>query len=658
MDCLKSQNQCINAILFPGRFNQSSYNINTFQDLHNLTLLYVPFKRKKCTSFGYLDAAPDFIPVLLSINPSKNTQFFAIHFHGNACDVGQISICASRESAAYNSHYMIVEYPGFGISNGYPNELVMDEIAKIVYDFVVHDLQINYQQVVIIGRSIGTGPACSLTGYLHSIGMPPFALVLHSPFSSIADVTSDLLGSCISCFLLNRWENHYYLVNSKKNPFTIQIPVLFLHADNDRIIHILHSQLLHDERKKLNLPSEFFIQKSDNVYIKGHNYFDYEKDVVQPTKKFLYQLYQEREEKIRMMEKNPMEYEQQQQQQQPGASSTTSSSSTKLSRFVPLIIPKAMIRQHSTVPDVYNPELPSSAFVTNSSKQQLWNQNVYYEKKKNPWTFYDILGWSCCPCLFTAECCCAINWNGMKICYYCVMQEKPNFNYQSLKPANVQQGSLMQVLFRNKTFMKNINEEASAKSHTEAISTSSSNSSSKKGVIEDTSYKSAKRRSMGRNDVENPMISNARSTGEIDSSTKKPASSSASSANEDNPAAGGTIAVVAITSSSDGSTTPPGAVHRVRPTRSKSSMVGPASLAIPKNGSSAEDITVTRSATDKERQEEEMKRSVNSPSEAKHGQHPAEHHPSSLPVLELDDIVVNPSEEDSNSETQLTYVPG
>jgi hypothetical protein len=563
MNCIKTQNQCINTILFPGRFNPSSYHVHSYADLHNLTLVYIPFKRKTCTSFGYIDSAPEYIPALLAINAAKTVNFFAIHFHGNACDLGQISICANRESVAYNAHYLIVEYPGYGISDGYPNELLMDEIARCVYEFVVHDLHINYQQIVLLGRSIGTGPACSLAGYLQSIQMPPFALVLHSPFASIADATSDLLGDCLSYFLLNRWENHYYLVNKKEsNPATIQIPVLFLHADNDKIISILHSELLHQERKKLNLPSEFFVQRSDEFYLKGHNYFDYEKDVVIPTKRFLWNIYQERENSIRLMEKNPLEHENLHgsstnnnmtnfsssssvggssvngsEKRNPMHSSLTSSeggsklyspyaheaatdsssehiantssrsnntntmsssSSMNLTRLSPIILQKALLKPFCTIPSCY---APPAETLEHSSKEQLWARDAYYhEKKKKSWTFYDIVGWASCPCLFCTECCCSLNVHFCEECYYCVSGEKKPFSYSSLKqqlPNAPPSGSLFHVLFRRQSFLKHINEEDSVKSQKAGA-----------GIIVDRSTKPPKPRPANP-DVENPLITSA-----------------------------------------------------------------------------------------------------------------------------------------------------
>lgn len=63
--------------------------------------------------------------------------------------------------------------------------------------------------------------------------------------------------------------------------------MLFLHADNDTLIDVQHSQQLHQMRLDLELPSEIFIQKSFPSLKKDHNNFIYEEDVLTPLTLFL-----------------------------------------------------------------------------------------------------------------------------------------------------------------------------------------------------------------------------------------------------------------------------------------------------------------------------------------------------------------------------------
>lgn len=631
MDCIKSQNQCLNTILFPGKLSQSTYNTNTYQDLHHLTLLYIPFKRKNCPiSTNYLYSAPDYIPALLSLSHSKTCQYFCIHFHGNACDIGQISICAGRESQAFNAHYLIVEYPAYGISHGSPNEVVFNEIALAVHEFITETLHIPSHQIVIIGRSIGTGPACFLAGHLQSIGKAPFALMLQSPFASINDAASDLLGG-ISCCLINRWENHYYLVNDQQLSSTIKCPVLFIHADQDKIINISHSQTLHEQRLKLGLLSSLYIQKSDAIYIKGHNYFDYEKDVVQPMKKFLIEHYYKYQEILAQKKMNPLEEDE--------------DKVNALSFTIPLPMNKDTIKRYSMTPDSYIPKLPKSAFgstKSSSAKEQLWNStDVYYEEKKPYCSSLDIIGWTCCPCFFCMECSFALTCNVCNECMYCLFPfTKPIYQYSKLRPSSVQQGSIYSLIFRNKTFLNQINEEDSSKSHSNG---------SNNHVIEDKPARSSKRRMTNspRNEVKNPLFSSDVKTDELPSSNSSDVSSRTHSIGTANGNSNSHLSGLSASAVDEamklGRENLQGRKGSPRSPKSSSITAVPTIVI----NSREQPPSIARTANASQAAEEDKKRSVNSPSEARRSQ----------------DVVVNQEDEeeeadDADSSSNLFYVPG
>ena len=63
--------------------------------------------------------------------------------------------------------------------------------------------------------------------------------------------------------------------------------MLFIHADNDIIIDVEQSISLHKGRLHEGLISELYIQKSTDSFIKGHNNFDYDRDVIIPSRDFL-----------------------------------------------------------------------------------------------------------------------------------------------------------------------------------------------------------------------------------------------------------------------------------------------------------------------------------------------------------------------------------
>ena len=217
MNCLKSHNVCVNTLVLPGSLAKSSYHPNDYpydSNIDALKLLFIPLDNADAVFIG-CSPYPQYIPVLLKIAANNSGSLFCIHFHGNACDIGEVSACAEAECYTYMSHYMIVEYPQFGIAKGFPSEAVIDAIARCVHRFVVNELKIPKERIVLLGRSIGTGPACSLASYLTELNTPPAALILHAPYTSLHDASYDLLG-CFSFLFLNRWENWKKLCRVKK----------------------------------------------------------------------------------------------------------------------------------------------------------------------------------------------------------------------------------------------------------------------------------------------------------------------------------------------------------------------------------------------------------------------------------------------------------
>ena len=75
---------------------------------------------------------------------------------------------------------MAVEYPGYSIYNGKPNAKIVREDALLVYQYMTAKLGFQEQNIIIMGRSIGTGVALELMQKIK-----PGALVLISPFASI-----------------------------------------------------------------------------------------------------------------------------------------------------------------------------------------------------------------------------------------------------------------------------------------------------------------------------------------------------------------------------------------------------------------------------------------------------------------------------------------
>ena len=91
-----------------------------------------------------------------------------------------------------NVSVLAMEYPGYGLyqDNGAANEAKIKEDAEYVYHYCLQQISgLTENDILIFGRSMGSGPACWLAG-----NFKPGALMLMSGYASIRRVAGDLVG--------------------------------------------------------------------------------------------------------------------------------------------------------------------------------------------------------------------------------------------------------------------------------------------------------------------------------------------------------------------------------------------------------------------------------------------------------------------------------
>lgn len=128
---------------------------------------------------------------------------------------------------------LLVEFPGYSI---YPGEATEENIIKDiepVWNFVTKILKFERQDILVMGRSIGTGPATHMA-YQYQCG----GLVLISPFTSLKCVAKHNFWSLGSSLLKQRFDNE----NKMKD---INCPCLFIHGKDDTLIPFTHSKALY-----------------------------------------------------------------------------------------------------------------------------------------------------------------------------------------------------------------------------------------------------------------------------------------------------------------------------------------------------------------------------------------------------------------------------
>ncbi|RNF19099.1 serine peptidase [Trypanosoma conorhini] len=196
-------------------------------------LLHVPRvdwrTRKENGSFTY---------GLLLLDPTA--KYIVIYAHTNAVDmammVDELSYFSKRASASV----LLFEYTGYGISHGDTTETSMKEDMLSAYCYVVRQLRVPPSRIVLMGRSIGTGPAAQLCAALRAEGEAPALLVLQSPFTSLKECANEVtrnVGSIVS-FLGYDWFRTIDVIGQ------VPCPVLIQHGALDDVVPFEHAERL------------------------------------------------------------------------------------------------------------------------------------------------------------------------------------------------------------------------------------------------------------------------------------------------------------------------------------------------------------------------------------------------------------------------------
>eukprot|EP00350_Pseudokeronopsis_sp_OXSARD2_P002747 CAMPEP_0170547778 /NCGR_PEP_ID=MMETSP0211-20121228/6106_1 /TAXON_ID=311385 /ORGANISM="Pseudokeronopsis sp., Strain OXSARD2" /LENGTH=132 /DNA_ID=CAMNT_0010852947 /DNA_START=678 /DNA_END=1073 /DNA_ORIENTATION=+ len=128
----------------------------------------------------------DFIPCLFFKYEGGSSKIF-VYFHANAEDLGRAYKFLTFVHIYLRVHVLAVEYPGYGLYEGQTptaDKIILD--AEVVYKFLTTNLNWKEQDIIVCGRSIGSGPACYLASHYN-----PCCLVLISPHTSIRGIVKD-----------------------------------------------------------------------------------------------------------------------------------------------------------------------------------------------------------------------------------------------------------------------------------------------------------------------------------------------------------------------------------------------------------------------------------------------------------------------------------
>ena len=151
-----------------------------------------------------------------------------IFFHGNGDNLrGALVATAAYAAAGYG--VLLPDYRGYGGNPGEPSEagLNIDAAAALAF---LHDHGVANDRIVVIGNSLGSGPATEL-----ATREPLAGLVIVSGYTSLPAVAEGMTRLPIGPLIFDRFDNAAKLA-------TTAVPVLILHGDADRVIAVAHGR--------------------------------------------------------------------------------------------------------------------------------------------------------------------------------------------------------------------------------------------------------------------------------------------------------------------------------------------------------------------------------------------------------------------------------
>ena len=192
--------------------------------------------------------------------PTPGAGKTLLFFHGNAGNISH-----RRESIEIflrlNLNVFIIDYRGYGRSQGKPNEKGTYADGDAAWDYLVNTRKVKPDDIVIFGRSLGGAVATHLAA-----SSKPAALIVESAFSSARDMANIVLP-LVSYLVYLRF--NYDTVDTIQK---VTCPVLVIHSKDDEIIPYRLGLKIYQSAKQ---PKSHLVIRgghNDGFYISGTDY--------------------------------------------------------------------------------------------------------------------------------------------------------------------------------------------------------------------------------------------------------------------------------------------------------------------------------------------------------------------------------------------------
>ncbi len=164
--------------------------------------------------------------------PATQARGTVLFLHGNAGNISH-RLESIERFHRLGLHVLIIDYRGYGDSEGRPSEEGTYRDARAAWNWLVQAKLANASEILIFGRSLGGSIAAQLASEVD-----PAGVIVESAFTAVPDVAARVYWF-LPVRLLARFE-----YNTRAALKRVTCPVLIVHSRDDEIIPFTHGQAL------------------------------------------------------------------------------------------------------------------------------------------------------------------------------------------------------------------------------------------------------------------------------------------------------------------------------------------------------------------------------------------------------------------------------
>lgn len=156
-----------------------------------------------------------------------------VWFHGNAGNISHRLDNAKRLIDRFGLDILLVDYRGYGLSEGRPSEAGLYRDGLAMYDEAVRR-GFGPARIVLFGRSLGAAVAVEVGLQRRSA-----AMILETPFRSVPAMARAHYPFIPAVLIRSRFDVEAKIA-------AVEVPKLILHGDRDEIVPLAHARRIFD----------------------------------------------------------------------------------------------------------------------------------------------------------------------------------------------------------------------------------------------------------------------------------------------------------------------------------------------------------------------------------------------------------------------------